>query len=42
MKFVLQFTAFDEALNLGDAGEAYVFACADRCSPTSFALEWQC
>ncbi len=42
MEFGIQFTAFDEALNLGDAGEAYVFACPDRCSPTSFALEWQC
>lgn len=42
MEFVLQFTAFDEAINLGDAGEAYVFACPDRCSPTSFALDWQC
>jgi hypothetical protein len=41
MEFALQFTGFDE-LNLGDAGEAYVFACPDRCSPTSFALEWQC
>jgi hypothetical protein len=42
MEFVLQFNAFDAALNLGDAGEAYVFACPDRCAPTSFALEWQC
>ena len=42
MEFVMQFGSFDEAINLGDAGEAYIFACPDRCSPTSFALEWQC
>lgn len=41
MESVLQFGAFDEALNLGDAGEAYVLACPDRCAPSSFALEWQ-
>jgi hypothetical protein len=42
MEFVLQFTSFDEAINLGDSGEAYVFSCPDYCSPISFALAWQC
>lgn len=41
-ELVLQFDAFDEAINLGDAGRAYVFACRDRHAPDAFFVEWQC
>ncbi len=39
---VLQFDAFDEVINLGDAGRAYVFACKERHATDAFFLEWQC
>jgi hypothetical protein len=42
MELVIQFDAFDDAINLGDAGRAYVFACARRCGPRSFLLRWDC
>ena len=42
MELILQYEAFDGAINLGDAGRAYVFACAQRCSPTAFAARWDC
>jgi hypothetical protein len=38
----MQFPAFDEVINLGDAGMAYVFGCRSRCASDSFFLEWQC
>jgi hypothetical protein len=41
-ELLVQFDAFDEVINLGDAGRAYVFACQARCGPDSFFLEWQC
>ena len=42
MELILQYDAFDGAINLGDTGRAYVFACAQRCSPTAFAARWDC
>jgi hypothetical protein len=42
MELIVQYDAFDGAINLGDAGRAYVFACAQRCSPTAFAARWDC
>lgn len=42
MELILQYDAFDGAINLGDTGRAYVFACAQRCSPTAFAARWEC
>jgi hypothetical protein len=42
MELVVQFDAFDDAINLGDAGRAYVFACSMRCGPRSFLLRWAC
>ncbi|MCE9580443.1 MAG: hypothetical protein K8W52_45410 [Deltaproteobacteria bacterium] len=42
MELIVQYEAFDDAINLGDAGRAYVFACAQRCSPTSFTSRWDC
>lgn len=41
-ELVLQFEAFDPAINLGDAGRAYVFACKNRHSADAFFLDWQC
>lgn len=40
-ELVLQFSEFDEALNLGGAGRAYVFACSARHAPDAFSLFWQ-
>jgi hypothetical protein len=42
MELILQFDSFDDAINLGDAGRAYVFACEKRCGPRSFILRWAC
>ena len=42
MELVLQFDAFDEVINLGDTGRAYVFGCQARHAPDAFFLEWQC
>ncbi|MFN0252519.1 MAG: hypothetical protein ACKV2T_36920 [Kofleriaceae bacterium] len=42
MELVVQFDSFDDAINLGDAGRAYVFACSRRCGPRSFLMRWDC
>lgn len=42
MELVVQFDCFDDAINLGDAGRAYVFACTKRCGPRSFLVRWDC
>ena len=42
MELVIQFDSFDDAINLGDAGRAYVFACVKRCGPKSFVVRWDC
>ncbi len=42
MVLIVQYEAFDDAINLGDAGRAYIFACAKRCSPTAFTSRWDC
>lgn len=42
MELVIQFDSFDDAINLGDAGRAYVFACVKRCGPKSFLVRWDC
>lgn len=42
MELIVQYEAFDDAINLGDAGRAYVFACVKRCSPAAFTTRWQC
>jgi hypothetical protein len=42
MELVVQFDSFDDAINLGDAGRAYVFACEKRCGPKSFLVRWDC
>ena len=41
MELVVQLADFDAAINFG-TGRGYVFACAERCGPRSFALQWQC
>lgn len=42
MELLVQFDSFDEVINLGDAGRAYVFGCRDRHAPDAFFLDWQC
>nr|WP_246357831.1 DUF1963 domain-containing protein [Pyxidicoccus fallax] len=40
-ELVLQFDEFEEDLNLGGAGRAYVYACSARHAPDAFWLFWQ-
>ena len=40
-ELVLQFAEFEDDLNLGGAGRAYVFACSARHAPDAFSLFWQ-
>lgn len=40
-ELVLQFAEFEDDLNLGGAGRAYVFACSARHAPEAFSLFWQ-
>jgi hypothetical protein len=40
-ELVLQFSEFEEDLNLGGAGRAYVYACSVRHAPDAFSLFWQ-
>jgi hypothetical protein len=40
-ELVLQFGEFENDLNLGGAGRAYVYACSARHAPEAFSMFWQ-
>jgi hypothetical protein len=42
MELLLQLEAFDDHINLGDSGRAYVLGCSRRHAADAFELHWQC